>query len=738
MVMTAAHIQPLFRALTPGSLFRQYRLLEQIGVGGEGVVWSALDEDQGQIDAIKFKDVPDAAEAEAEDIRDGNQLSKLVKLQHPHILPILKYGYEAQLRFTVSPYLPGGTLMQRIKMSPPSVDEIVRYGTEIASALDYLHSQGIIHRDLKSQNILLDLRDISYLTDFGLARMVSTSTVAFHTGHGTPPYASPEQIQSRALTAKSDLYSFGILLYEMFTGQLPWNGKKQLSIEQLNSNQELPDPREFNENLPFVLADILRRVTAADPTLRPPSAIEIMRFIRRVFNMSTEVSMDRKPVDGWKVRDADVDGMLKRAFAQWNATDETYNLGLTKFALVHMKRDKLNMKMYTHFLLSQALTYAYNDDQWWQAVRDPRQRLTISLKLLRKRNEGITGRIVTHLAGDPNIASLPAGLPENMTTGLLETGLKTDNAFLRREIFDGLRTLTQPKNAWDGSSPLDADQATRLGVFALEDSEFGDTTAELIGHLRSATAVRVLLNHSDDERKVAALLLVQRAAGSLPTFVPRDIRARLTTEWIVQRLIQEPVSLVGAYVLAFLGAALGVALQVYLTINLPNFLDATRITTSLVRGLIVGSVFGLGIFLVRVVMERFRTAAVLPRLLIATFAGGIGLNIALLIFHVLFLNTPPRGAVLTVGCLLISGAFSVGGLFRARWPGMLLAILSVFIAILGTWLIHTTFADSLADLTPVFPYDYAWSLLQVAFTAFVVALPIGLFGNLVNLTVAEE
>src|SRR4030095_12816257 len=263
--MATAHIHPLFHALTSGSLFRQYRLLEQIGVGGEGVVWSALDQHQGQIHAIKFKDVPDSASAESDDMGDKHQLEKLVRLQHAHILPILEYGFEAQLRFTVSPYIPGGTLMQKIKMAPLPIEEIVRCGTEICSAIDDLHSQGVIHRDLKSQNILLDLRDNCYLADFGLARLVTTSTLAFHTGHGTPPYASPEQIQSRALSPKSDLYSFGILLYEMFTGQLPWNGKRQLGMEQLSSEQELPDPREFNEDLPFVLADVLRRVTSAGP-----------------------------------------------------------------------------------------------------------------------------------------------------------------------------------------------------------------------------------------------------------------------------------------------------------------------------------------------------------------------------------------------------------------------------------------------------------------------------------------
>jgi hypothetical protein len=325
-----------------------------------------------------------------------------------------------------------------------------------------------------------------------------------------------------------------------------------------------------------------------------------------------------------------------------------------------------------------------------------------------------------------------------MTTGLLETGLNTDNAFLRREIFDGLRALTQPKSAWGGPLTLSLDQAKRLGAFALEDSEFGDTAAELIGHLRSASAVRVMLSHSDEERKIAALLLVWRAAGRLPAFVPGDIRFRLSAEWIVQRLIQEPVSLVGAYMLALLGVALGVGLQVYLTYNLPDYMDAARITTSLEQGLIVGAVFGLGVFIIRVVMERFQASAAVLRVLVGTTLGSIGLNMALLIFHVLFLNTPPHGFLITAACGLIALTFAVGGLFRSRLLRMVLSSVSVFLAILGTWWIHTNFAASLVDLTPVFRYDYAWTLTQVALTALGVALPIGILGNLVNLSIVEE
>jgi len=604
--------------------------------------------------------------------------------------------------------------------------------------LDYLHTQGIIHRDLKSQNILLDLRHNCYLADFGLARSVSTSTLAFHTGHGTPPYASPEQIQSKALTSKSDIFSFGILLYEMFTSQLPWNGKKQLGMEQLNSKQELPDPREFNEKLPPVLADVLRRVTSADPNLRPSSAGEIMRALRHIFNISNESQLVGKGLNGWVVRGRDVEELLKRAFAQWKVTDETYNLGLTKFVLVDLEREKINMDAYSHFMLSQALTYGYNDDPWWLAVRNPQERLAVSSRLLKKHNEAITGRILTHLRNDPNIGALPTGLPESMTVALLEAGIKSENAFFSREIFEGIRTLTPSKNIWDGSSLLDPDQSKRLGMFALEDSEFGDKAAELIGHLRSGSAVRVVLKHSDESRKIDVLLMVQRVAGSLPAFVPSNIRFRLSVEWIVQRLIQEPVSLIGAYVLAFMGAALGVGLQAFVTYRLPKLMDTARITDSLQQGLMVGAIFGLGIFIIRVIVERFQNSTVLPRVFLGTIVGSIGLNIALLIFHILFLNTPPSGFLITAACMLIALTFAVGGLFRSRLLRMFLTSLSVFAAIVGTWWIHINYSASLMDLTPVFRYDYAWSLTQVSLTALGAALLIGVLGNLVNLSIVDE
>ena len=371
--------------LAPGGLFRHYQLLEQIGVGGQAVVWSALDLSQSRIYAIKFNRILDADETKAEEIGIEQKLEKLVELWHPHILPIHEHGSEERVRFMVTPYLPGGTLGAKIRAAPLSSAEVLQYGAEIASALDYLHSQGVIHRDLKTSNILLDLSQHTYLADFGLARLISTSTLAFHTGHGTPPYAPPEQVRSKEITPKSDIFSFGILLFEMFTGQLPWNGQKQLGVEQLHSAQELPDPREYATGLPPLLPDVLRRVTSANPDLRPRSASEAMRMIYYVFNKPVESVRDEVQHDKSAARNKDAEELLRHGLAQWESTNGRFNLGLTKFALIDLERIKIDTDTFNRFMLSQALTYGHNDDQWWATVRDHRRATFGFISITRER-----------------------------------------------------------------------------------------------------------------------------------------------------------------------------------------------------------------------------------------------------------------------------------------------------------------------------------------------------------------
>jgi hypothetical protein len=209
-------------------------------------------------------------------------------------------------------------------------------------------------------------------------------------------------------------------------------------------------------------------------------------------------------------------------------------------------------------------------------------------------------------------------------------------------------------------------------------------------------------------------------------------------DWIMYRLVQQPVSLIGAYMLAFLGASLGISSQVYLTYRLPDFIDITRISTSLEQGLIIGSIFGLGIFINRVVMERFQASSVFLRIILGTTLGGMVMNVALFIFHVLFLNTPPRGLLITAGSALIALTYSINGLVKSRIIRMVLSIASILIAIIGTWLIHVNAALSSVELTPIFRYDYAWSLSRISTTAFGVAAFMGVLGNLINLTIVDE
>jgi serine/threonine protein kinase len=737
-----AAIQPSLNLsdLRPGLQFHQYQLLEQIGVGGQGVVWSAEDRQRNDIVAIKFNEILDSEDQRADDEMFERELGKLRDVQHPNILPLYDFALEGQVRYLVSPYISGGSIFERIQRESLSLEDALRFASEIASALDYLHGQEIIHRDIKSSNILLNLKGHTYLADFGLARSVSTTTQALHTGRGTPPYAPPEQHKLLVISPKSDIYSFGILLYEIFTGHLPWDGDSILGIKQLYSDSELPDPCELNDSLPALMKDVLRRVTSADPARRPASAHEVMKMLHYIFNNKEHPSAGGLISDRSAIAAHDADELFSQSLDRWSLNDEKSEPGLTKFALIHLDHKmkgvgKLQSKT-GQFMLFHALKYAYHDDYWWPRIGDPRERLLVSSVLLSRQNEVIAVRVMNHLVRDRAVGRMPDEMVGKVGIPLLEMAARSKNPALAEKLLAGLQLLIPPGSAW-GSPSLSPELNNLLGDLAVEDSDVGDQAARLIGHLQSPSAVKIILNKAGGDRLIPILLEIQQSAGGLPAFIPLSTRIRVTLEWIAQGLTVQPARLFGAYMLALAGATLGIATQAYLTYRLPEFMDVARISSSLEQGLITGSIFGLGILVTRVIVERFSRANSWLRIILATAAGASVMNIAVFVFHVLFINTPPSGFLITLGCLLISFAFAWGGLIRFRWGAMVLSFSAVVLAICGTWWVHVSMAAAITDWTPMFQYDYSWTPLQILFTSAIVAAWISILGNLLRLTAKE-
>jgi len=728
--------------LRPGLQFHQYQLLEQIGAGGQGVVWSAEDRQRNDIVAIKFNEILDSEEQQADDEMFERQLGKLLDVQHINILPVYDYGLENQVRYLVSPYISGGTIYEKIEQGSLSLEDALRFSTEIAAALDYLHAQGIIHRDIKSSNILLNLRNHTFLADFGLARSVSTTTQALHTGRGTPPYSPPEQHKLLVATAKSDVYSFGILLFEIFTGHLPWDGESALGIKQLYSNTELPDPCELNNNLPPLLRDVLRRATSADPARRPASAGEVMKMIYYSFEIKDFPVSDQLIYDRAAVRAYDAEELFKQNLDHWAVDADGSGPGLTNFALIHIDHkmrgvDKIQSKA-GQFMLFHALMYGYNESYWWAKVVDPRERLLVSSALLSGQNDVIAARVLDHLVRDQNLQlrTMSDDQSAKVSASLLEIAARSRNRTLARKLLSGLQILIPTGSAW-GNSILSPEANKILGELAVEDSDVGDQAARLVGHLHSQPAVNYILKKADKDRLIPVLLEIQHSAGRLPATVPRATRFRVSLEWTIQRLTIQPARLFGAYMLALVGTTFGIGTQVYLTFRLPEFMDIARISASLERGLITGTVFSLGIILARVVVERFTGANPLLRVVLGTVAGAGVMNIAMIIFHLLFIITPPSGFLITLGCTLIAFAYALGGLIRFRPAGMILSISAIVLAITGTWWMHVSMTSDITKLTPLFRYDYNWSLSQILFTSILVAAWMGIFGNLMQLTGEE-
>jgi serine/threonine protein kinase len=251
--------------------FGTYLVVEQIGAGGMAQVYRALDPALGRSVAIKV--LPPHLASDPEFVtRFRREASIVGTLLHPNILPVYMYGEQDGMLYIVMAYVPGGTLEELIESTLPERFELTRILQIIGpvlDALDYAHKQGIVHRDLKPANILISPSGSPLVADFGIARLVMESRqTRAGLAMGTPQYMSPEQGLGQEVDGRSDIYSLGIILFQLLCGTVPFNGETSFAIIHQHIYEPLPALEPLRPGMPPDIELVVRKATAKRPADR--------------------------------------------------------------------------------------------------------------------------------------------------------------------------------------------------------------------------------------------------------------------------------------------------------------------------------------------------------------------------------------------------------------------------------------------------------------------------------------
>ena len=264
-------------------LNERFRLDEKIGAGGMSTVYRAFDPTLERWVAIKLMHRDLSEEADQLE-RFRREARAVARLSHPHVVTVIDFGEDGGTPYIVLEYVEGETLKDRIgRLGRLPVDDAVAYAIEIGRGLSAAHAERLVHRDVKPQNVLIDVEGRAKVTDFGIARSLEAAGLTAE-GRvlGTTDYVAPEQALGKEVTEQSDVYSLGIVLYEMLTGEVPFTGSTQVSVAMAHVREPLPDVQRRRPEVSATLAAVVEQATAKETAGRYRTAADLVEDLEQV------------------------------------------------------------------------------------------------------------------------------------------------------------------------------------------------------------------------------------------------------------------------------------------------------------------------------------------------------------------------------------------------------------------------------------------------------------------------